>query len=217
MNFAARKSERLSAAWAYVQPAAPSVLTSIQILKKRIIMKKTNKWFGAAALAALCIIACTTSCKKDKAQENTENTIAQQENVTPVDPYRQANEAFIDSIGKADGVHSLGAGISYRVLTEGHGPKPSAQSTVRVHYEGKLIDGNVFDSSYERKEPAEFPVGGVIEGWQYALKAMPAGSTWEVYIPWYYAYKEAGSGANIPPYSALVFKIELLDVLSNPA
>ena len=180
-------------------------------------MKKMNKWFGVAAIAVFGAIACTTSCKKDKEQEATDSAIAQQENVTPVDPYRQANEAFIDSIGKVEGVHSLGAGISYRVLTEGHGAKPSDQSTVRVHYEGALIDGTVFDSSYERKEPAEFPVGGVIEGWQYALKAMPAGSTWEVYIPWYYAYKETGSGASIPPYSALVFKIELLDVLSNPA
>lgn len=180
-------------------------------------MKKMNKWLGAAAIAVFGAIVCTTSCKKDKNQETTDNAIAQQENVAPVDPYRQANEAFIDSIGKAEGVQSLGAGLCYRVLTEGHGPKPTAQSEVRVHYEGKLIDGSVFDSSYERNEPAEFPVGGVIEGWQYALKAMPAGSKWEVYIPWYYAYKEAGSGANIPPYSALVFTIELLDVLSNPA
>lgn len=176
-----------------------------------------NKWFGAAALAALCATACITSCKKDKEQASGIGATSQQETVTSVDPYRQANEAFIDSIGKVDGVHSLGAGISYRVLKEGNGPKPTAQSSVRVHYEGKLIDGNIFDSSYERKEPAEFPVNGVIEGWQYALKAMPAGSTWEVYIPWYYAYKEVGSGASIPPYSALIFKIELLDVLSNPA
>lgn len=180
-------------------------------------MKKMNKWLGAAAIAALGAIVCTTSCKKDKEQAATDSTIAQQEMAATVDPYRQANEAFIDSIGKVEGVHSLGAGISYRVLTEGHGPKPTGESTVRVHYEGKLIDGNVFDSSYERHEPAEFPVGGVIEGWQYALKAMPAGSKWEVYIPWYYAYKETGSGASIPPYSALVFTIELLDVLSNPA
>lgn len=180
-------------------------------------MKKMNKWLGVAVLAAISAIACTTSCQKDKSKEATDNTISQQESLTPSNPYREANEAFIDSIGKVEGVHSLGAGISYRVLEEGNGAKPTDQSTVRVHYEGKLINGDVFDSSYERQEPAEFPVGGVIEGWQYALKAMPAGSKWEVYIPWYYAYKETGSGSSIPPYSALVFTIELLDVLTNPA
>ena len=99
------------------------------------------------------------------------------------------------------------------VISEGTGPKPTQENTVRVHYEGRLVDGTVFDSSYERKEEATFPVSGVITGWQIALKAMPVGSAWEIYIPQYYAYGAQGSGKNIPPYSALIFKVELLGIV----
>lgn len=123
-----------------------------------------------------------------------------------------ASEAFMDSIATAEGVESLGGGLYYKVLKAGDGAKPSADSQVRVNYEGRLIDGTVFDSSYARKEPSTFGVGQVITGWQIALKAMPVGSTWEVYIPHYYAYGERGSGSKIPPYSALVFKVELLGI-----
>lgn len=128
-----------------------------------------------------------------------------------VDSIRQAGEAFMEKMEKEEGVKPLGGGVLYKELQAGSGAKPSENSTVRVHYEGRLIDGTVFDSSYERGEAASFPLNGVIQGWQIALKAMPVGSAWEVYIPQYYAYGATGSN-NIPPYSALIFKVELLGI-----
>ena len=129
------------------------------------------------------------------------------------DPNYKAGEEFLEKVAQQPDVKSLGGGIYYRVISEGTGPKPTQESTVRVHYEGRLVDGTVFDSSYERKEEATFPVSGVITGWQIALKAMPVGSAWEIYIPQYYAYGAQGSGKNIPPYSALIFKVELLGIV----
>lgn len=128
------------------------------------------------------------------------------------DSVRTAGEEFMAKIEKEPGVQPLGGGVFYKEIQAGNGPTPSQNSKVRVNYEGRLIDGTVFDSSYERGEPSSFTVDGVIQGWQIALKAMPVGSTWEVYIPQYYAYGAKGSGAKIPPYSALVFKVELLGI-----
>ena len=126
---------------------------------------------------------------------------------------RQADgENFLAAKAKEGGVQSLGGGIYYKVLKAGDGAQPTAENTVKVHYEGRLIDGTVFDSSYQRGEPAVFPVTGVVPGWQVALKAMKVGDVWELYLPHYMGYGERGSGANIPPYSALVFKIELLSI-----
>lgn len=123
-----------------------------------------------------------------------------------------AGEAFLAAKAQETGVQTLGAGLLYKVLKSGNGTSPTATSTVKVNYEGRLIDGTIFDSSYRRGEPAEFPVSGVVPGWQVALKAMKPGDVWEVYVPHYMAYGEAGSGSNIPPCSTLVFKIELLEV-----
>lgn len=124
----------------------------------------------------------------------------------------KAGEVFLAQKAKEPGVQSLGAGIYYKELQAGSGESPTQSSTVVVHYEGRLIDGTVFDSSYERGQVAEFPVGGVVSGWQLALKAMKPGAVWELYLPHYMAYGAQGSGENIPPYSALVFKIELKEV-----
>lgn len=127
------------------------------------------------------------------------------------DSVRQASEAFMEKIEKDPEVKPLGGGVFYKELQAGSGAKPTDSSKVRVNYEGRLIDGKIFDSSYERGQAASFPLNGVIQGWQIALKAMPVGSTWEVYIPQYYGYGAAGTD-NIPPYSALVFKVELLGI-----
>ena len=99
------------------------------------------------------------------------------------------------------------------MLTQGEGDIPARQDRVRVHYTGRLIDGTVFDSSVQRGQPAEFPVSGVIPGWVEALTLMPVGSKWELYIPQELAYGERGAGASIPPFSALIFEVELLEIL----
>lgn len=122
-------------------------------------------------------------------------------------------EAFLVENAKRPEVTVTESGLQFEVVTAGDGEKPTAQSTVRTHYHGTLINGTVFDSSYERGQPAEFPVGGVIKGWTEALQMMPVGSKWRLYIPHDLAYGERGAGAAIGPYSALIFDIELLDIV----
>ena len=121
-------------------------------------------------------------------------------------------KAFLADNGKRDGIVTLASGLQYEVLSTGDGATPTRDSTVRTHYHGTLVDGSVFDSSYERGQPAEFPVGGVIAGWTEALQLMQAGSKWRLYVPSELAYGAQGVGS-IPPHSVLVFDIELLDVL----
>ncbi len=123
------------------------------------------------------------------------------------------NQAFLEENKKAAGVIVTDSGLQYEILTEGNGAKPTAESTVRVHYTGSLIDGTVFDSSVKRGTPAEFRVGGVIKGWTEALQLMPVGSKWRLTIPHNLAYGERGAGASIPPFATLVFEVELLDIL----
>lgn len=121
--------------------------------------------------------------------------------------------AFLAENARKAGVTVTETGLQYEVLTEGNGKVPTRQDSVRVHYTGTLIDGSVFDSSVKRGQPAEFPVSGVIAGWTEALCAMPVGSKWRLTIPHFLAYGERGAGASIPPYSTLVFEVELLDIL----
>jgi FKBP-type peptidyl-prolyl cis-trans isomerase FklB len=122
------------------------------------------------------------------------------------------NKKFLEENKKAEGVTTLPSGLQYKVLKSGDGATPGPEDTVRTHYKGTLIDGTVFDSSYDRGEPAEFPVGGVIKGWTEALQKMKVGDKWQLVIPSELAYGEAGAGGVIPPGATLVFEIELLDV-----
>ncbi|ACT05659.1 peptidylprolyl isomerase FKBP-type [Dickeya chrysanthemi Ech1591] len=122
-------------------------------------------------------------------------------------------QRFLDANAAKEGVNSTESGLQFRVLTQGDGEIPARQDRVRVHYTGRLIDGTVFDSSVQRGQPAEFPVSGVIPGWIEALTLMPVGSKWELYIPQNLAYGERGAGASIPPFSALIFEVELLEIL----
>ena len=125
-------------------------------------------------------------------------------------PNKEAGEKFLKENATKEGVKMLDNGVQYKVLTEGKGAIPADTSLVKVNYEGRLIDGTVFDSSYKRGEPAIFRANQVIRGWTEALCHMPAGSVWEVYIPQDQAYGEREQG-DIKPFSALIFKIELVE------
>ena len=120
---------------------------------------------------------------------------------------------FLEENAKRDGITVTESGLQYEVVAKGDGEKPVPASTVRVHYHGTLIDGTTFDSSYERGQPAEFPVGGVIKGWTEALQLMEVGAKYRLYVPHELAYGEQGAGAAIAPYSTLIFDVELLDIL----
>ena len=122
-------------------------------------------------------------------------------------------EAFLAENAKREGVFVTESGLQYEVVTMGEGEKPTAESTVKVHYHGTLIDGTVFDSSVQRGEPIEFPLNGVIKGWTEGLQLMPVGSKFILYIPYQLAYGERGAGELIGPYEALIFEVELLEIV----
>jgi len=125
---------------------------------------------------------------------------------------RIAGEQFLTENKKKPGVIALQNGLQYEILKTGDGPKPKATDEVIVHYHGTLIDGKVFDSSVDRGESISFPLNRVIKGWTEILQLMPIGSKWRVYIPYQLAYGERGAGADIQPYSTLIFEIELLGI-----
>jgi len=122
-------------------------------------------------------------------------------------------EAFLAENAKKAGIVVTASGLQYEVITQGTGAIPTATSKVKTHYHGTLIDGTVFDSSVKRGQPIDFPVNGVIAGWTEALQLMPVGSKWRLYIPHNLAYGERGAGASIAPYSALIFDVELIDII----
>ena len=124
-----------------------------------------------------------------------------------------AGNAYREEYAQKEGVQKTESGLLYEVMTEGDGPKPTAEDTVSTHYHGTLISGEVFDSSVDRGQPASFPVGGVIRGWTEALQLMPVGSKWRLVIPPELAYGERGAGASIGPHATLIFEVELLEIL----
>ena len=152
----------------------------------------------------------------DSAQEVAQRliqSIKAKELVKTYGPNKEAGEKFLAANAKKDGVKTLPCGVQYKVVKEGTGAIPADTSLVKVHYEGRLINDTIFDSSYKRGEPATFRANQVIKGWTEALTHMPAGSVWEVYIPQELAYGERAQ-RNIDPFSTLIFKIELIEV--NP-
>ena len=120
--------------------------------------------------------------------------------------------AFLENNKKQPGVQVTASGLQYQVITKGTGAMPKATDSVLVHYKGTLLNGKQFDSSYDRNEPISFPLSNVIPGWTEGVQLMPAGSKYKFFIPYNLAYGERGAGQDIPPYSTLIFEIELLKV-----
>ena len=122
-------------------------------------------------------------------------------------------KVYLEENGKREGVITTKSGLQYEVLTEGTGKNPKATDKVRCHYEGRLTDGSVFDSSYQRGEPADFGLNQVIAGWTEGVQLMKEGAKYRFHIPYLLGYGERGAGASIPPYATLVFDVELIKVL----
>lgn len=137
---------------------------------------------------------------ENKAKEDAQQAIAE-------------GAAFLKENGEREGVVTTKSGLQYEVLTAGSGKSPKATDQVRCHYEGRLIDGSVFDSSYQRGEPADFGLNQVIPGWTEGVQLMQEGAKYRFYIPYVLGYGERGAGSSIPPYSTLIFDVELIKVL----
>jgi len=133
-------------------------------------------------------------------------------NMTTTTDAKSTGESFLEKNKAKDGVVTTSSGLQYEVLNAGSGKKPGPNDVVTVDYEGKLVNGTVFDSSYKRGQPISFPVNGVIAGWTEALQLMPEGSTWMLYIPSNLAYGAAGAGGVIGPNETLIFKVHLIGV-----
>ena len=129
------------------------------------------------------------------------------------DKSNSEGKAFLEANAKRSEVVTLTSGLQYEIMNEGTGAIPKASDTVKVHYHGTLIDGNVFDSSVSRGEPATFGVTQVINGWVEALQLMPIGSKWKLFIPSDLAYGAQGAGQAIAPHATLIFEVELLDIV----
>lgn len=136
----------------------------------------------------------------------------QREQAKQNESIKAEGENFLAENAKRPEVKTTESGLQYEVITEGNGKKPAATDVVKVHYKGTLIDGTVFDSSYDRGEPAEFPLNRVIAGWTEGLQLMSVGSKYKLYIPYQLGYGERGAGQDIKPYSALIFDVELLEI-----
>lgn len=150
------------------------------------------------------IMMAFTSALKEK--EQAANASKAQINI-------ENGRVFLEENKTKEGVIETGSGLQYRVISEGSGKNPTINDTVETHYEGKTIDGNIFDSSIKRGTPISFPLNGVIKGWQEGLQLMKEGAKYEFFIPSDLAYGEAGSGGAIGPYETLIFEVELLKVV----
>lgn len=181
--------------------------------------KKIDTKIVAAAIVEGLLGKSTITADSAMKQFRDIMTVREKENMeTLYGPNRKQGEDFLAANKTKDGVVTLPSGLQYKVITEGKGAVPTATSKVKVNYEGHLIDGTEFDSSYKRKQPATFKANQVIKGWTEALCLMPVGSKWELYIPYDLAYGDRDSG-KIKPYSTLIFTVELLDIIdeSKPA
>ncbi len=172
-------------------------------------MKNKNLLSGIA-VGALSLFLCAPLAAL--AADDSSSSVPTTSSANVADTNKQAGEAFMEANKHKPKIVTLPSGLQYEIITAGTGKKPSKDSTVTVDYEGRLINGQVFDSSYQRGQPATFPVTGVIPGWQEALPLMNTGATWMLYIPAELAYGERGAGGVIGPNQPLVFKVHLISI-----
>lgn len=180
-------------------------------------MKKNLFLATAVAVAGIAFTACGNNQKKTDADTIASDTIVETEETAAVEEPRYGASFFTDESKKTDAATDstytvTASGLKYAVVTEGTGKSPAATDIVEVHYTGHLLDGTVFDSSYNRGVPAEFPLNGVIKGWTEGLQLMKEGGRTVFYIPSDLAYGEAGAGGLIGPNQDLIFEVELLSV-----
>ena len=166
--------------------------------------------FGQAASA---VIEGSATTLTDAEAQQLVSDFVQRQQAEAGKAVREDGERFLAENAKKEGVTVLPSGLQYMVLKEGEGKKPKATDKVKCHYEGTLPNGTVFDSSYRRGEPAVFPLNGVIAGWTEGVQLMAEGAKYRFFIPYHLAYGERGAGQAIPPYAALVFDVELIEVV----
>ena len=191
----------------YNSLTADSLMLDPMLLAKAMLDGKEGKPVMTEEIARTFIMAFVNKRQALQAEKQ-----AELNKVTYKD-YVDQNVAFLAKNKEKAGVTVTASGLQYEVIKMGKGPKPTAASTVKVHYVGTLIDGTEFDSSVKRNEPAQFPVSGVIPGWTEALQLMPVGSKFKLCIPESIAYGATGAGDFIKPYSTLIFEVELLEIV----
>ena len=165
------------------------------------------------AQAAAAVIEGTATTLTDAEAQQLVSDFVQRQQAEAGKAVREDGERFLAENAKKEGVTVLPSGLQYMVLKEGEGKKPKATDKVKCHYEGTLPNGTVFDSSYRRGEPAVFPLNGVIAGWTEGVQLMAEGAKYRFFIPYHLAYGERGAGQSIPPYAALVFDVELIEIV----
>ena len=168
---------------------------------------------AAFAQAVSDVMGGATTTMSDAEAQRTVSEFMQKQQAEAGKAVREAGEKFLAENAEKPGVVVLPSGLQYTVITEGTGNKPKATDRVKCHYEGTLTNGQVFDSSYRRGEPAVFPLNGVIAGWTEGVQLMAEGAKYRFFIPYHLAYGERGAGQSIPPYAALVFDVELIEIV----
>lgn len=178
---------------------------------KNMSVNEINAADFAAAVSD--VLAGNTTKIDDAEAQQIVNTFLQKQQEEMGKAVREDGERFLAENAKKEGVTVLPSGLQYTVIKEGNGAKPIATDRVKCHYEGTLPNGTIFDSSYKRGEPAVFPLNGVIAGWTEGVQLMNEGAKYRFFIPYHLAYGERGAGQAIPPYAALVFDVELIEVV----
>lgn len=191
---------------------------SLELLKDDIDLAVLQKAMQASMKGEKTALTDEEAMQIRQRLQETVRTKQMEKMVATAKTNLEEGEKFLAANGKKPGVVTTASGLQYQIVTEGKGAKPKASDTVRVHYKGTLLDGKEFDSSYARNEPAVFPLGAVVPGWQEGIALMPVGSKFKLWIPAKLGYGEQGTpGGPIGPNATLVFDVELLDIVKADA